>query len=166
MTREIEVDPEVLADLQLRESSTGDQSRTRKEPHWSPPTIGAQWPCRNPKCLSGAMVDIPVEAVEQLATFNGYLVARGERPIPTDAIAVCEPCKRLLEWHRTNTLIERTETMANLIRALKASGDPRRETEIVDQIIKLRHPDVEGLLLALEEKHASKSGKARKRAAL
>lgn len=154
MTREL--DPEIQADLDLRESSVHDPKRTRKEPKWVPPVEVALWTCRRPRCPN--VVGVTQEVVEQLETFNGYLRARAEREIPTNAVMLCSDCRREAAAYRVGIIRERHDELANVIRELKQSPTPRNEHDRIRKLEELRHPDIKGLLDALDEKlkHGSK----------
>jgi hypothetical protein len=162
MTREFEPDPEVIADLRLRESTSRDASRTRIESYaWSPPAIVAKWRCRNAKCKSFA--DVPEDAMEALCTFNAQLRARGEEPLETNLILYCDPC--LAEFKATAATRRRAqvERMAVVIKQLKESRDPERERDLIAQLEKWGHPDVAGLVQAITERRSAESGRVGKK---
>jgi hypothetical protein len=86
------LDPEVLADLRLREQSERDPSRSRVDPTaWTEPAIVEHWPCRG-GC--GTMVGVTREAIDALASSNAMLARRREAPIAKTKVVWCPPCKR------------------------------------------------------------------------
>lgn len=145
-----ELDPEVLADLQLRESSTRDRTRTAREPRWIRPVLVESWPCRAPRC--GNSVEVTEEVVDGLKICNRELVRRGEREIPTDAIVLCDSCKLILEHYRLERRLERNKRIAENVRLLKGSANPRMEHEAIRQLQTDHHPDIAGLLDVLERR--------------
>ncbi len=155
-----EIDPEVLADLQLRATSMHDSTRTRGRDtySWSAPAIVAYWPCRAGGTCRGsvagqpAVVGVTAEAIDARETFNRQLRSKGEAEIPTHAIAFCETCKRAGLSMQAIVNQDRRERMAAKIRRLKESPPAHEEREIVDQLRKWSHPDVDGLLQSLREK--------------
>ena len=61
------------------------------------PDIDGHWPCRNCKQPS----PVTATAVEMWAGFNRILRARGEAPIDSSLIAVCNDCQKLISEKRT-----------------------------------------------------------------
>lgn len=154
MTRELDLDPEVLADLELRDASMRDRSRSRR----AEATLGrelpappvAWWTCRAPRC--GQLVGIPEQAVERLEIFNARLVSRGEQPIPDDTVAVCDEHRAMLLTHRAETLRRKHDRLRENIVKLKASPNPRSEHELLRELERDHHPDISGLLESLARK--------------
>lgn len=158
--REHRIDPEVLADLQLRAASEHDTSRSRgtTAPMGSwPPVFVVDWKCRNPRCEAG--VPVTGDVVERLAIFNEHLRQRGERPIPHDAVLVCEEHHAELRAWRDRKLRERTDALADVIRQLKASSAPAKEAALIARLSELGHPEPHLLMAALDAK--SRGGKRR-----
>jgi hypothetical protein len=157
-----ELDPEVLADLRLREATLRDPTRTKRDQavRWDPPEVVTTWPCRNKACQWP--VDVTQSAIDSFNLFNAILVKRGEPALSTTEIVVCDECRKKLEQHKAGLNYERRDEMRELIRRLKASKDPRKdprkETELLALLEKRRHPDIPGLLESLS------TAKARKRA--
>lgn len=152
-----EQDPEVLADLQLRASSMHDYTRTRPTKiGWTPPAIVDRWPC---KTGCGAMVDVPIDAVQALEVFNAQLKRQRDRPIAPSQVMVCAPCKAKeleLEAEEKRT---RTERVAHHVAALNASkGIPTEERGILEQLKRWGHPDPDGLAKAIAERRANERG--------
>lgn len=147
-----EPDPEVVDDLQLRDRSAADRARTRGDGvyDWRQPKIVGKWHCFAPHCQS--LVDVTEETMDRWATFNSHLASRGEPPLDHGRILRCDSCRAAFAAVRSSKLRERVDQMADLIRQLKAAQDPRREREIIAQLEKWHHPDVQGLLSALEAK--------------
>lgn len=165
-TPAFELDQEQIRDLVLRSDSERDRTRSRPTSIDSMrfgggAPIVAEWRCRYPGPKSSAppcrvMIPVSSETVEQLEMFNRQLAARGEEPIGTHEVMVCDAHQRLLQDHQRNAMpAKRTQhavEMRDAIRNLKESADPRREHGLLDIIAKLHHPDIEGLITSLEEK--------------
>lgn len=161
MTYANEPDPEVLADLALRNSSQHDRTRTRGEGlyNWTPPVGVGVWACRRPGCKGYATVyQANLDAFE---VFDRQLSSKGEQPLDVTKILFCETC--YAEFKRTAPDRRRgqVERMAVAVRQLKESNDPERERELLDSLEKWGHPDVHGLVTALREKRGASSGKRR-----
>lgn len=163
-----EPDPEVLADLDLRESSVHDRSRTRPTEYalgrWATDADVAWWYCKglnkaNP-CPQKAIVGVTADVVEQVFRFNAMLRSRGEPPLDTAELVRCMACRRGIAAQRPAALRKRCDEMAECIRQLKASSDPRRERELIKQIETWGHPDVPGLLQAIDERR--RGGKSKR----
>lgn len=116
MTREPITDPEVLADLQLRERTARERHDRRgpdgldvgQDPDGLSPALAAlydgapdpdveHWPCRG-GC--GRMVGVTQVAVERLAMSNQLLATKRERPIAKHEVMWCPDCKRLDDEER------------------------------------------------------------------
>lgn len=157
-------DPEVLADLRLRESSAYDRERARPvdiSKLWSPPVFVAEWRCRFPGPKSPAppcrvMIPVSSDDVERLQIHNDELSRRGEQPIETHEVMLCDAHRKLAAEYRAKRLPELHTKLRDAIQKLKQSNSPRIEKELIETLHKLHHPDVEGLLQALEEKLGSK----------
>jgi hypothetical protein len=110
------LDPEVLADLRLRDSSD------------APPVFVEHWPCKG----CGVMVGITREVLDTHAMFNRQLVKRRESPLPKRA--QCDDCKR------------RDQDMARMEREAKeAARRPHEQREMplgnpLDNPNRRRHP--------------------------
>jgi hypothetical protein len=171
-----EEDHEAIADIVYRSHSEHDRNRARPESiadmrlgGGSP--VVASWRCRYPGPKSPAapcrvMLDVDQDIVDRLAQFNAQLASRGDDPIPTHEVMVCDAHRKLLADYERDTLpalrMKRQLEMAEAIRQLKESNQPRKEQALLDVLEKRRHPDVEALLATLEEK----LGAGRKRRAL
>lgn len=164
MSGEFEPDPEVLADLRLREESRHDPSRTRGRGayDWSPPAFVGVWGCRRPGCAR--LVSVTQEAVDYADQCDGWLRARSEDPLDRNRVAYCDLC--LAEYKRTapDRRRKQVDEMAVKIRELKESRDPHGERDLVDQLQRMGHPDVSGLVQQLSEQRAleNASGKRKK----
>jgi hypothetical protein len=117
------LDPEVHADLRLRDSSEGDRTRTRTVAY-APPVFVEHWPCKG----CSVMVGITREVLDTHAMFNRQLVKRRESPLPKRA--QCDDCKR------------RDEDMARMEREAKeAARRPHEQREMpLDNPNRRRHP--------------------------
>jgi hypothetical protein len=148
-----ELDPEVQRDLWLREASTRDSTRSRpSEKHlgeWAPEKPVGKWKCRVPPC--GNFVDVTESTMEYWAMWNRHLMAKGESPLDTKTILWCDSCREQLAKRRSELLRKRVTELAECIKQLKASKDPRQERELIKQIEAWRHPDLQGLLFSLEQ---------------
>ena len=152
-----EQDPEVLADLRLRASSMHDRTRARPtKSAWSPPAIVDRWPC---KTGCGAMVDVPIDAVQALDVFNAQLKRQREKPIAPSQVMVCDKCKATLLEQEAEEKRTRAERVSFHVAALGASkGIPTEEHGILEQLKRWGHPDPEGLAKAIAERRAAERG--------
>src|SRR5262245_1613089 len=121
---------------------------------WEPPTLVATWPCRNASCA--VPVEITQDTVDNLAMFNRVLAERDERPIPESAVMLCDACAARRREKLVESAQRLRERTAEPIRELKASPTPRQEHRAIRELSQLGHPDVTGLLAALEEKLVGK----------
>jgi hypothetical protein len=153
------MDPEVLADIKLREETRRDSTRTRGAAvySWRPPETVAVWPCKACKCL----VEVAQDPVDWFNLFNRELAKRGEEPLDKAKIAYCDRCR--IEFRRTGADRRRAEVerMRPAIIAIKASKQPRSEHEHIANLRKWHHPDVDGLLQWCDEQLKTPSGKKR-----
>jgi hypothetical protein len=152
-----EMDPEVLADLQLRARTVRERGGQSRGATWHPPTFVDKWPCRNPQCRKP--VEVTAETVDRYQVFNGELSKRGEERMDFRAIVYCDPCRD--EFQRTAAGRRRgqVDRMALVIRQVKASKNPEGETAAIAQLKAWHHPDVEGLIQAVRARLDGKSGK-------
>jgi hypothetical protein len=155
-----EPDPEVLADLALREASIHDMTRSRGEGayDWKPVRPVCLWRCRNAKC--GGFAQVYQDNIDALAMFDRELVKRGEQPLDASKILYCDDC--LAEYRRTAPDRRRAQIdrMAVAIRSLKESDDATRERDLIAQISTWGHPDVEGLVKAITDRRVAESGRS------
>lgn len=165
-----EEDPEVIADLQLRASSERDGSRTRGAGvyDWKKAGDVAWWPCRGCKSLVGVVEDVCAYRQQ----FNGYLRKRMEAEIPIDGVVLCAKCYARLAKERSHVMFDRKAEVADAIRKLKDHQNPRgidgqhdaKGAQAILELLKKRHhPDINGLLDAIDARRASK-GNVRQRA--
>lgn len=162
-----EMDPEVLADIQLRAATMRERSRSRISGaaigQWRPEADVAWWPCRglnraNP-CPQRTLVGVTSDVVEQLFAFNERLRRMGDDALDSSEVVRCLPCIRGIAAQRAPALRKRVGEVAECVRQLKASPDPRRERELIKQLEAWHHPDVPGLLQAIEERTRANGGK-------
>jgi hypothetical protein len=159
MTRAYEPDPEVIADLQFRSQTERDPSRTRGANYdWRAPEVIGKWKCRNRACST--LCDVTEDTMARWADSNAMCERRGWPRIETHEVLVCDRCKLLLADKLCDKRKAQREQTATLIQRLKASSSPRNERGIVEQLEKLGHPDIVGLLEALEGKSSTRKGKA------
>lgn len=160
-----EEDPEVLADLQLRDSSERDSTRTRGAGvyDWRKPGDVAWWKCRG-GC--GVLVGVCEDVCEYRQQLNGYLRKRMEADIPVDGIVPCDKCRARFKQERAYRNWERKEAMAEAVKKLKDAKDPRKDSETLAVLEKLHHPDIPGLLDALDAKRSSSTNVRRKASGL
>lgn len=173
-TTGFELDQEQIRDLVFRSQSERDRDRAKPETltamrFGGGAPIVTEWRCRYPGPKSNAapcrvMIPVDSEAVESLAMFNAELVRRNDPerpPIETHEVMVCEAHQRLIADHKATVMpgirARQMTEMRDAIQKLKASDDPRNEKALIEIVTKLHHPDVEGLLLTLEEKLGGKN---------
>lgn len=153
--REFEPDTEVLADLQLRNESMHDRSRTRGRNvySWTQPEFVGVWGCRRPGCAR--LVSITQDGIDYSEQCDEWLVARGQEKLGRSKISYCDAC--LAEYKRTapDRRRKQIEEMAVKIRELKESRDPHGERDCIDALARMGHPDIEGLVQALSERRAT-----------
>lgn len=163
-----ELDPEVVADLRQRESTTYDSTRTRGNPaaEWKSPDIIAVWPCRIPGCK----VKIPVtqEALDNKAVFDRQLSRKGEEPLDIGKIMVCPSCldfgqnspeRNVRRW-------QKLDRIAAAVNTIKNSQVPKNERESIEQLRRDGHPDVEGLVEAVASRLRNGGGKRERKDSL
>lgn len=157
-----ELDPEVVADLQLRAYTQHDRSRSRADNHstWRPEATVGYWNCRREGCMG--IIAITQDAVDRLDDANRMLQRRGELKIKSREVAWCDGCVKLFAKARADRLRERTDAMATCIRELKEHPNPRSAHDLIAQISKLRHPDLQGLLEAIEIKRKTGPERAKR----
>ncbi len=139
-------DPEVIADLQLRASSEHDSTRTREAVRPMGSKFITTWKCLMESC--NVQMPVTEDAVFALDTCNAELERRGEPPIPP--FGVCPAHAALLESKRAADQPDKQDRIAEMIRELKASDHPARETALIAKLRRSGHPDVDGLLSALQ----------------
>lgn len=154
-----DLDPEVLADLQLRKASEYDSTRTRGKGiyDWTKPKLIGAWRCRNPQC--NQHVGYTQEDHEYAEVFDGLLAKRGEEPLDRKRIALCLECRVLLQQQLANRNRRKVDELAEVIRRMKNSVNPRNEHALIQQLTRLHHPDVPGLLESLAAKLESGKNK-------
>jgi hypothetical protein len=145
-----EVDEEEQHYAQVRAETMRDLTRKRKFPKWETPTVIAQWSCRNAECRKP--VDLTPEGGDMFALFNRILRGRGEQAMDSSRVLICPDCRTIAEHNREQKSRDRRRDIAVAIRALKASKDPEGEAALRDEIERLGHPDVKGLVEALKAK--------------
>ena len=150
-----EIDPEIIADLRLRAYTERDRSRSG-EAVYAPPVFVDRWECRHPQCST--LVDVTPDAVEHLAMFNAELTRRGERLIPTDAIVLCDDHRKLAADYRVGALSKKHDKLRGAIKTIRDSKAPRREAEAIKICQDCHHPDLEGLLQAVESRLSGGKG--------
>ena len=146
-------DPEVRADIELRAQTERERgNRDAPMPVWVRPEPAARWPCR--ACRE--YVEVSGDAVAAFITFSNELKRRGEEPLDVARIVFCDSCR--VQWRaalarRASEVVEKTR---ELIIALKRGVTAEREREITEQLTKLGHPDVPGLVQSIRDRRASK----------
>lgn len=156
------IDPEVAADLALRDASEHDTERTRAMAgrlyNWTKPVTTDTWPCKRPGCKNRFPIDD--DDKERLKIFNEKLGSRNEELIRPSQIAWCQECRA--EWvaSAAERRAKRNGETAALIRELKASRDPAGEVDTIRQLQTWGHPDVRGLVMAIGD---AASGKGKRK---
>lgn len=153
MSRE-DLDPEALADIELRNRSMRDRSRGSELPVYVPPVLVADWKCRG-NC--GASVSVTQDALDRLAIFNAELTRKGDAPLDANRIVFCDACKARGMSMAPESNRNKTERLAGVIRKLKASRRPEEERELMLQLDALGHPDTAGLVAAIRARLDAKS---------
>lgn len=155
-------DPEVFRDRMLQASTMRDSSRgltLEAIGSFAPSRVVEEWPCRAPRCTN--VVGIPREAIEALDVFNAQLRATGQAEIPRGSLACCDEHRAQLKAHFAERADVRAARLRSTIQRLKASTNPRNEHELLLELKRDHHPDIDGLLAALEEtnKPSKRSGR-------
>jgi len=167
MTREYEMDPEVAADIALRNRTMRERRHAAETPAWQPQPIVAQWPCRAAGCTNA--VEVTPDALERLDVFNRELKRRNEEPLDTNKIAICSDCQAKRWAMLANRNRDRVEKLAAAIRELRGGAmhpqppgpAPNRAREVVlmRDIIALGHPDPDGLFKAIADARNAGGGR-------
>ena len=155
------MDPEVLADLRLRERTAAERSAASPALYaWKPPVFVGAWKCRTCEVL----VPITTEDLERLAMWNRVLRSRKQEPIDHNRIVFCDACRDSLKAKAGDRRSEEARITGELVRELKAATNPDSERATANRLRDLGHPDVDGLLGALRERAgygpAKRKGKA------
>jgi hypothetical protein len=152
-----EEDPEVEADIRLRESSRFDRSRNQGDaPTYVPPKIVDRVPCRN-RC--GSVVSWTEEAENTFQTFNRHLAGRAEAQLDKTKIAFCNTCRTAGVGLAAERNRKQVDYIAARVRELKGGCNSDRYGELLKELTKAGHPDVDGLRQALTDKANAKSSK-------
>lgn len=153
-----DIDPEVLADIRLRESSKYDSTRTSvgAMPTWTPPKVIDRVPCRA-RC--GAVVSWTEEAESMLQTFNRILARRVEPELDRTKTLFCSSCRTRGADLAAERNRKQVDAIAAMIREIKNGASSDRYRELLDNLRKAGHPDVDGLHQALLDKANSKPAK-------
>lgn len=158
MSRE-ELDPEVVADLQLRAATERDRSRSREMPQWSPSVVLTHVPCRK-RC--GSLVEWNDAAEERFVAFNRMLEARGEAPLDKTKILFCDKCRVLRRQAVADHNRKQVDLTGEVIRDLRRASNPDGERDLIAKLRELGHPDIDGLLETLRTRNKTQSGKRTK----
>lgn len=144
-------DPEVAADRALKSATLRERGgQVRSMPTWAAPTLVAWWPCQTPKCAE--TIGVPQDTVERLAIFNTELERRGERRIPEGSILLCPEHTKARQGAREEAQAKRRDRIRDNVRLLKGAADPALLPDVIAELRRDHHPDVEGLLAALAAK--------------
>lgn len=146
-----ETDPEVLADLRLRDTSMRDCTRTG-EAHWTPPKIHSKVPCRG-RC--GSVVDWAEDAEERFQIFCRELAKRNQAQLDRTQIVFCDNCRAIGNLAAAQRNRKLVDAVAVAIRELKDGCEPHREHELIDKLTRAGHPDIAGLVQWLKDKKNS-----------
>lgn len=149
------VDPEVQADIDLRESTRRERSPARLEVYnWTEPRIVDRWRCRG-NC--GGIVAVTEEAQHALEVHNRELANRGETPLDTNKIAFCEKCREQGVGIGAERNRRHVDALALIIgelvqMAADNSQDHDRERTLMHNAKLMHHPDLDGLKQALRDR--------------
>lgn len=160
------VDPEVLADIELRDRTRRERPNASAALYaWTPTPDVEHWPCR---AGCGRMVGVPQEALDAAITFDRQLARTNEPPLNRAKIVFCSTCKASGMKFAAETNRRHVEALRLLIREAKESStaaDTLEERERIEKIRLMRHPNVVDFVAALREKREregnSKNGKRR-----
>jgi hypothetical protein len=164
-----ELDPEVLADLQLRSRSSYDSTRTRTADYdWTKPVDVAQWKCRTQACAE--RIGVTQEAVDRLADANRVLARMKQPSVTVDEVMLCPTCYADTASKAARIQQAVRDRSAQIIRQLKASAktitvETSKTTYTLSpdaaysKLTEWGHPDVEGLRNAIRERLEGKAGK-------
>ncbi len=156
------LDPEVLADLRLREATERDATRSREMPKYVAPRIVERVPCRA-RC--GQLADWTDEAEQAFETFNRALAAKADAPLDKTKIAFCSACVDEGRKLIADNSRKHVDKLAEKVRELKDSERPWDEGELLSQLRKLGHPDIPGLVSALRDRRDKQPAGRRVRSA-
>lgn len=109
------------------------EPRHAKPSSWSPPAIATQARCQAHRAGCRGIVDVTVEAVGMIATFDRVLVSRGEEPIDLDACFPCNECKAKRDEAAADKSAQRRAKNTEAIRFLKAA-DPMPTEEAMENL--------------------------------
>jgi hypothetical protein len=159
-----EIDPEVLADMQLRSYTEASRPRMSEAAFAAgvraaatPNVIGVV-PCRG-RC--GAVVDWTEEAEQAFETWNRILLGKREAPLDKTRITFCNSCRARGARLSAENNRKQVDRLAELVRELKDEPppSPSRERELLEAIKALNHPDVDALVQTIREKRTKSPGK-------
>lgn len=139
----LEIDPEILADLRLREETLRDPNRRRRDaglPVFDLPEFVRLLPCFN----CGAACELNDIGQARLDQFNAVLRRRGEPDIDEKETLMCLTCRKKWDAMKANHNRKRVEEMGKTVRSLKASKNPDGEDAAWTYVDK-NHPDPTGL---------------------
>lgn len=158
-----ELDPEVVADLQLRAATEHDSTRSRPTTLRFEPSVTVRLlPCRNGKCRKPC--ELTEDGQARIAQFNRILLARSDQPLNEHELLVCDECRALLESHKADRNREHRELMRKHVAALKNAADPfakkggTGEYVLADEwtYVEKRHPDPRGLAAWLRDQQRTR----------
>ena len=176
---EDQVDPEIQADIDLRNSSARARPGlslsdfAAKLKATAVPVIHSHVPCRG-RC--GSVVAWTQEAEDTFQMFNRQLASSMDAPLDKTKIAFCDKCRK----YGANLAADRNRKAANatadLIRELRGgtkapeppgpAPTPEKERDIIEKLRALGHPDIEGLTRTIRDARESKSAKSSRRGSM
>lgn len=151
-------DPEVVEDELLRRRSLHDKTRSGDPGPFQSAQIVDKVPCRA-RC--GTLADWPQEAEDAFVIWNRKLESDGETPIDKTRVSFCGACTTLGKGMQGDRNRKAVEAMREAIGGLKNSNNPRNERALITKIERIGHPDIHGLLEAIEISRKA-PGKARR----
>ncbi len=161
-----EDDPEVLADLELREHTARTRPRVSdaqfaaKLRDAAVPRIIDKVPCRA-RC--GRMADWTEEAQDAYDTFNRKLLSMRDAELDKSRIVFCDECRKRGVAMRAEDNRKHVDLVAAKIRALKATTNPDEERQLIKELHQLHHPDMNGLVEAIRQAREKQSSGKRVR---
>jgi hypothetical protein len=162
-----EVDPEVVADIELRDRSERDPNRARDLRSAAGGELGdrktvGHWLCRVATCRRP--VEVTADTVYVLEVMNAHLAGRGEAPIQTLDVVFCEEHRQKLGEARQAVSIQVRAKVRDYILELRSEDPPSpdRERDLISKIEALGHPDTKGLLQSIGDRRRKDEGKTQK----
>lgn len=159
-------DPEVLADLRLREHTARtrpaitDAQFAQSIRETASPNVIGKVPCRA-RC--GNLADWTAEAEDAFNTWNRKLAQDREAPLDKTKIVFCDDCRKRGSKAAGESNRNHVEAVRAAIRELKDKPphNPSEEHAAVRRLEALRHPFAEECVKTIVERAAAKGSRRR-----